>query len=66
MFKLFIVFVLLYIVFVQGRHVYLNIYKFFRESYKSKHPEVTITQRPSPRSKKKNKKGEYIDYEELN
>ena len=65
MLKLLIGLTLLYIIFIQGRYVSLEVYKFFRAWYKKRHPSITITRRPPQHRKQNRKKGEYIDYEEV-
>lgn len=65
LFKLIIAFVLLYIVFVQGRQVYLEIYRFFKKQWKQNKPEVTITHIPPSKKKPRKEEGEYVDFEEI-
>ena len=58
--KLFLLFVLLYIFFVQGRHVYLEIYRFFRQVIQKNSSDIHITRLHPPRKQNTLKKKENI------
>ena len=63
--KLLIVFVLLYIVFSQAKQIYMGIYRYFVDQRKQRKPDIRITRIPPKSSKKYDKEGEYVDYEEV-
>ena len=65
MLRLFIIFILIYFVIIQGLLALRGVSRYFGIRYKKRKPDITVTHMPPKPSQKKNTEGEYVDYEEL-